>query len=127
MALLVGTATTVVVLARFAQDESPAAVPTTTTTSSTTTLPPTTTVPPTTTTLPFDVSVLRPPAPAGDSAGLAAQILAAETTLRDPDTRGPRRSAPPRWPSRSPTGSSATTPSGRARCWPRSRRSCTRR
>ncbi|MDP1819666.1 MAG: lytic transglycosylase domain-containing protein [Acidimicrobiales bacterium] len=59
-----------------------------TTTSSTSTTAPTTTVttaPPTTTiAAPVDVHGLRPPAPAGDPAGLAAQILAAETTLRDP-------------------------------------------
>jgi membrane-bound lytic murein transglycosylase B len=64
----------------------PASVPrstsTTVLTTTTTTVPPTTTAAPTTTT-PFDVSTLRPPAPAGDPGSLAAQVVAAETTLRD--------------------------------------------
>jgi len=57
------------------------------TTSTTTTVPPTTstTAPPTTTTAaPVDPFALRPPAPAGDPAGLAAQLLQAETVIRDP-------------------------------------------
>jgi hypothetical protein len=61
-------------------------------TTTTTTAPPDTTaaptsVPPTTvppTTAPADVNSLRPPAPAGDPAGLAAQIAAAEGVLRTP-------------------------------------------
>ncbi len=58
---------------------------TTTTSTSTTTTSTTTTVPPTTTTAaPIDVFALRPPAAAGDPAGLAQQIIEAETTLRDP-------------------------------------------
>ncbi|MET0727882.1 MAG: transglycosylase SLT domain-containing protein [Acidimicrobiales bacterium] len=57
-----------------------------TTTSTTTTVPPTTTttVPSTSTTgAPVDLSALRPPSPASDPAGLAAQIQAAEGTIRD--------------------------------------------
>ncbi len=38
------------------------------------------------TTAPVDVNALRPPAPAGDPAGLAAQIAAAEGVLRTPGT-----------------------------------------
>jgi membrane-bound lytic murein transglycosylase B len=63
---------------------------------STTTAPPVTTAPPTTpapsttsapstaTTAPVDPATLRPPAVAADPAGLAAQIAAAEATLRTP-------------------------------------------
>ena len=62
--------------------------PTTSTTApSTTTSRPTTTSttpPPTTTAPPVDVFALRPPAAAGDPAGLAQQIVTAEMTLRDP-------------------------------------------
>jgi membrane-bound lytic murein transglycosylase B len=63
----------------------PARRPTSTTVgTTTTTLPPTTSATTTpTTTAPFDVNTLRPPAPAGDPGGLAAQIVAAEATLRD--------------------------------------------
>jgi membrane-bound lytic murein transglycosylase B len=42
--------------------------------------------PETTTTVPVDVNALRPPAPAGDPAGLAAQIAVAEGVLRTPGT-----------------------------------------
>ncbi len=57
--------------------------------SASTTLPPatTTTTAPTTTpttAAPVDIHALRPPRPAGDPAGLAAQISSAEMTLRDP-------------------------------------------
>lgn len=68
-----------------AADERPAT--TTTTASTTTTTAPTTTTtaaPTTTTEAPVDVHALRPPAAAGDPAGLAAQITTAEMTLRDP-------------------------------------------
>jgi Transglycosylase SLT domain len=61
-------------------------------TSTTTTAPPdttTTTAPPTTTTVPFDLASLRPPAPATDPAALAAQIVAAETTIRQPGVAEP--------------------------------------
>ena len=74
-------------LAACAQEaeRNPLAGPSTTSTSTTiTTAPTTTTVAPPTTTVPVDVHALRPPTPAGDPAGLAAQITAAETTLRDP-------------------------------------------
>lgn len=65
-------------------DGSPVAVPTTTTVPMTTTAPTTTTVASTATTAPpVDVFALRPPAPAADPAGLAQQLLTAETTLRD--------------------------------------------
>lgn len=69
--------------------ESPLAVEapaiTTTTARVTTTSTTTTTLPPTTTSVvPIDVFALRPPAAAGDPAGLAEQIVTAETTLRDP-------------------------------------------
>ncbi|HJR26268.1 MAG TPA: hypothetical protein VJ804_12405, partial [Acidimicrobiales bacterium] len=68
-------------------EEVPAALrPTTTSSSTTTTTAPASTTVPTTTTVPFDPWILRPPAPAGDAAGLAAQILAAETAIRDPAT-----------------------------------------
>lgn len=62
--------------------------PTTTTSASTTEPPTTTTLPATTTTTaaPVDIYALRPPTAAGDPAGLAAQIVAAETALRDPAT-----------------------------------------
>jgi len=46
--------------------------------------PTTTTAPTTTTTAPFDPAALRPPAPAGDPAALAAQIADAEATIRQP-------------------------------------------
>jgi soluble lytic murein transglycosylase-like protein len=69
-----------------AEPEPPAASSTTTTTSTTTaaetTAPPTTAGPTTTTTEPVDVTTLRPPAPAGDPAGLARQIAEAEAVLR---------------------------------------------
>jgi membrane-bound lytic murein transglycosylase B len=58
--------------------------PTSSTTSVTT--PPTTAAPTTTTTVPVDVFALRPPAPAATPDGLAAQIEAAETAIRDPAT-----------------------------------------
>jgi hypothetical protein len=54
----------------------------TSTSTTTTTTAATTTVPPTT--VPFDVHALRPPAPAGEPGGLAAQITEAERVLRDP-------------------------------------------
>jgi membrane-bound lytic murein transglycosylase B len=57
---------------------------TTTTTAPTTTLVPPTTTPAATTTAAVDVFALRPPAAAGDPAGLAGQIVYAETVLRDP-------------------------------------------
>jgi len=66
--------------------------PRTTTTSTTTTSAPTTTttVPPTTTTtVPVDLNALRPPAAAGDPAGLARQIIEAERVLRDPAAAEP--------------------------------------
>ena len=74
-------------LAACAQEaeRSPLAARATTSTSVTTTpASTTTTAPTTTTTVPVDVHALRPPQPAGDPAGLAAQITTAETTLRDP-------------------------------------------
>jgi membrane-bound lytic murein transglycosylase B len=46
--------------------------------------PASTTTVPVTTTAPVDVAALRPPAPAGDPAGLAAQIAEAEGVLRRP-------------------------------------------
>jgi hypothetical protein len=58
----------------------------TSTSSSTTTLPPTTTVPPAPTTTvpsPDELGPFRPPAAADDPASLTAQIVAAETTIRD--------------------------------------------
>ncbi len=63
--------------------------PTTTSTSTTTTVAPTTTstaptTTTTTTTAPVVLSSLRPPAAAGDPAALVTQIVAAESTLRDP-------------------------------------------
>jgi membrane-bound lytic murein transglycosylase B len=62
--------------------------PPTTRRTTTTTRPTTTTTtapPPTTTTAPpVDLLALRPPAAAGDPAGLVQQITSAETTLRDP-------------------------------------------
>ena len=62
-------------------DEARPGGETTPTTVEPTTVPEaTTTAPPTTT--PFDPHALRPPAPAGDPAGLAAQITEAETTIR---------------------------------------------
>jgi membrane-bound lytic murein transglycosylase B len=57
----------------------------TTTTAPPTTGPTTTTAPPATTTTtnaPVDVNTLRPPAPVGEPAGLAARIAGAEATLR---------------------------------------------
>jgi soluble lytic murein transglycosylase-like protein len=66
--------------------ERPDPSTTSTTVPSTTTTPPTTTTaapPPTTAAPPVDVFALRPPAAAGDPAGLVQQIVAAETTLRD--------------------------------------------
>ncbi len=86
------TAVALTVLGACAQraDGSPLAAPTTTSTSTTTsstTLPPTTstTVAPTTTTAaPVDVFALHPPAPGADPVALAQQLIAAETTLRDP-------------------------------------------
>lgn len=69
---------------------SPVALPSSTTTTAaptTTTEAPTTTTtaaPTTTTAAPVDLSALRPPAAAGDPDGLVRQIVAAETTLRDP-------------------------------------------
>jgi membrane-bound lytic murein transglycosylase B len=56
--------------------------PTSSTLPVSTTAPPTTVAAPTST-VPFDLTTLRPPAPAGDPGGLAAQIVAAEATLRD--------------------------------------------
>jgi len=70
---------------------APAPTPSTTAPASTTTARPTTTTtapPPTTTALPVDVFSLRPPAAAGDPAGLVQQIVTAETTLRDPAASG---------------------------------------
>jgi len=60
--------------------------PTTTSVAPTTTATSTTTTSPAhrTTVAPVDVHSLRPPTPAGDPAALAAQIMAAEATLRDP-------------------------------------------
>ena len=58
--------------------------PSTTTTSAEAGTTTTTTAPTTTTTTPFDPASLRPPAPAGDPAALAAQIVAAEGTIRQP-------------------------------------------
>jgi membrane-bound lytic murein transglycosylase B len=55
-----------------------------TTTAPPTTAPPTTAAPTTTTTAAVDPATLRPPAVAGDPAGLAAQIGAAEAALRTP-------------------------------------------
>ncbi len=89
LTLLAGLVALVVGLIGFGwpdeADELPAALaPSTSTSSSTTTTAPTTTTAAPATTVPFDVYALRPPPPAGDAAGLAAQILAAETTIRDP-------------------------------------------
>lgn len=68
-----------------ASSTSTSEVPTST---STTAAPSTTTTaaPTTTTTEPVDVFALQPPPAAGDPAGLAAQIEAAETAIRDPAT-----------------------------------------
>lgn len=57
---------------------------TTSSSSTTTTAPSTTSAEATTSTVPIDVNGLRPPAPAGDPVALAAQITAAESTVRDP-------------------------------------------
>lgn len=59
---------------------SPTSSSTSTTERSTTTTAPTTTM----TAAPFDVFALRPPPPAADPSGLAQQLVAAETTIRDP-------------------------------------------
>ncbi|MGE3620416.1 MAG: lytic transglycosylase domain-containing protein [Acidimicrobiia bacterium] len=80
-----------------AADVAPRATTTTTvvptsTTAPTTTVPATTTAAPTTTeaptttttTVPVDVHALRPPAPTGEPAALAARIASAEATLRTP-------------------------------------------
>ena len=90
LGLAVVTAMAALVVTRLDEAERvPAALaPTTTSSSTTTTLAPTTTAAPTTT-VPFDPYALRPPVPAGDSAGLAAQLLAAETAVRDPATPPP--------------------------------------
>ncbi|MGQ0432982.1 MAG: transglycosylase SLT domain-containing protein [Microthrixaceae bacterium] len=84
LAVLLTGALTLAACARQAEG-SPVAAPRPTTTTSTT-APTTTTVVPTTTTTtaPFDAFALRPPAPAGDPSGLAAQLTAAEAALRDP-------------------------------------------
>jgi hypothetical protein len=89
LALLVLAAALVVVLARDQRgDDLAEAAPSTTTTAPTTTntLPTTTAPPPPPSTVPFDPWALVPPNAAGDPAGLAAQILAAENALRDPAT-----------------------------------------
>lgn len=84
--LLAAGALTVVAACVQQADGSPVALPQPATTTSTTTLPPTTTTiaPPATTTPPVDVFALHPPAPAGDPGAVAQQLVAAETTLRDP-------------------------------------------
>ena len=73
--------------------EAPSSTSTTAPPTTTTTTPPptTATVSPTTTTTaaPIDVFALRPPAAAGDPAGLVQQIVAAEMTLRDPNATAP--------------------------------------
>ena len=89
--LLVAAALAVTAGCAQPAEVSPIALERPTTSSSTTTRPSTTTTstttttaPPTTTTAPpVDVFALRPPAAAGDPAGLVQQIIAAETTLRD--------------------------------------------
>lgn len=68
-------------------DESPIALPRSTTTESVpvpTTAGSSTTSSSTSTTAPVDLFALRPPAPGADPVELAAQIVAAETTIRDP-------------------------------------------
>jgi membrane-bound lytic murein transglycosylase B len=67
-----------------AAPRSTTTAPPATTAAPTTTAPPTTAAPTTTTTAPVDPATLRPPAVAADPAGLAAQIAAAEATLRTP-------------------------------------------
>lgn len=66
--------------------------PSTTTTTSTTAPPSTTTVPPSppTTAVPPDLFALRPPPTAADPAGLAVQIIQAETVIRDPASTEPQ-------------------------------------
>jgi hypothetical protein len=77
--------TSPVALDRPATTSTTAPRPTTTTSQPTTT---TTAPPPGTTTPPVDVFALRPPPAAGDPTGLVQQIVAAETTLRDPAASG---------------------------------------
>jgi len=65
----------------------------TTTTAPADTTTTTTTAPATTTTVPFDPTALRPPAPAGDPAALAAQIAGAEATIRQRGVAAPELAA----------------------------------
>ncbi len=68
-----------------ADDAAPTSSAAPTSTSTTEAPAPTTTAAPTTTTTePVDVFALRPPPPAADPAALAAQLTAAERTIRDP-------------------------------------------
>jgi membrane-bound lytic murein transglycosylase B len=81
--LLLPVAALVMAACSHADDPGVRAAPTTVNPTTTTAAPSSTTTVAPTTTAPFDMNQLRPPAAAGDPAGLAAQIVAAEATLRD--------------------------------------------